>query len=195
MNLASPVTAKLALIAGAACLLVGLAAGGASGTWLRGLRADAAEAQLRADHKAAENQWLADRNAITAKAQKDTEAALAGMKDAQARLAALDKTSQEKLDNALKQNAALRDAVATGDKRVRILTANLATAQRAASQHASGGNPGTGTVGDEEGAELSAEAGRTVLDLRAGIIEREAQIDYLQGYITDVVRQCRIRVE
>ena len=75
------------------------------------------------------------------------------------------RTLKEKLAIAERENAALRYDVATGNKRVRILEANLATANLAARQHAAGGSTSASSVGDGEGAELTAEAGSVVLDI------------------------------
>lgn len=191
MNLATPVTVKVAAFAGAACLVVGLACGAAIGNWLRGLQADADIAQLKADHKEAEKQWLVDRNAITTKAQQDTAAALERERQARDAAADLDTKYQELLANEKLKNDALRGDIASGQRRVRILEANLATANLAARQHATGGSAGAGSVGDGKGAELTAEGGLLVLDIRDGIKRREDKIEYLQSYITDVVKQCK----
>lgn len=191
MNLTTPVTAKLAAIAGVACLAVGLAGGAAVGSWLRGLQADADIAQLKADHKTAENQWLADKNAITQHAQQETAAALERERQARDAAAEADRAAQEKLTNVEAENDRLRNDVANGNKRVRILAANLATAELAARQHAAGGNTGGSTVGDDLQIDLSPEGGRAVLDLRESTEKDDAVIQYLQGYIRNVVKQCK----
>ena len=191
MNLATPVTVKIAAFAGAACLVVGLAGGAAVGSWLRSLKDDAVIAQLKADHKTAENQWLADKNAITAHAQQETAAALERERKARDAAADLDTKYQELLANEKLKNDALRGDVASGNKRVRILEANLATANLAARQHAAGGSAGAGSMGDGKGTELTAEGGLLVLDIRDGIKRREDKIEYLQSYIKDVVKQCK----
>lgn len=191
MNLTTPVTVKVAAIAGAACLAIGLAGGAGIGSWLRGLQADADIALLQANHKTAENQWLADKNAITQHAQQETAAALERERQARDAAAEADRAAQEKLANVEAENDRLRDDVATGNKRVRILAANLATAQLAARQHTAGGNSGGSAVGDELQIDLSPEGGRAVLDLRESTEKDDAVIKYLQSYIRNVAKQCK----
>ena len=64
--------------------------------------------------------------AIKSKAQEETAAAISRMKDAQNKLAELDKKTSEELANAKSENDNLRRDVADGSRRVRILQANLA---------------------------------------------------------------------
>ncbi|AXF51459.1 Rz-like spanin [Erwinia phage Pavtok] len=179
-----------AAIAGAVVLVAVAAGAGVTGKILSISHArDVAQLkQQQADERA---QWEADKAAITKQAQQDTAAAYARTKAAQDALAALDAEKSQELANAERENNDLRDAVASGDKRVRILAANLAKAQLDSRQQPAGGSGSAGGVGDDQGAELSTEAGRLVLDLRAGIIRKEAQLDYLQNYVLDVVRQCK----
>ncbi|AEY69620.1 Rz protein [Erwinia phage PEp14] len=179
-----------AAIAGGVVLVAVAAGAGVTGKILSITHArDVAQLkQEQADERA---QWEADKAAISKKAQQDTDAAYARTKAAQDALAALDAQKSQELADAERENSDLRDAVAAGDKRVRILSANLATAQLTARQHAAGRNPSAGSVGDGAALELSTAAGQRVLDLRAGIIRDNAKIDYLQGYVRDVVRQCK----
>lgn len=137
------------------------------------------------DIKAANDRQL---TAITTKAQQDTADAMQRMKDAQASAAALDKKITQDLANAKAENDRLRADVAAGTRRVRIATANLATCQLSSGRSAS-----TGGVGDGAEIELSPAAGSNILDIRAGIISDQAKIDYLQGYVRDVVQQCKRR--
>lgn len=190
MNI-DPVSWKVKAIA--AAVVVALIAGAGAGIawWATSTKAAATIAKLNADHAREKAQWDADRLAITTKAQQDTAAANQRTKDAQTAAAQIDAYWTEKFANAQKENDALRRDVATGDKRVRILTANLATAKLAASQHATGGSAGTGSVGDADGIELSPDAGQRVLDIRAGIIKLEAKVSYLQDYARKVVKQCK----
>lgn len=185
------ITAKVKAAMAAAVLLVALAIGAVTAWWLTSTRYDADIANLKAQHSREQAQWEADKAAISKKAQQDTDAALNRMKAAQDALASLDAQKSKELADAEAENNSLRNDVASGAKRVRILETNLATAQRAASQHTSGGSASAGCVGDGGGAELSTEAGQLVLDLRAGIIRKEAQLNYLQSYVRDVVRQCK----
>ncbi len=135
------------------------------------------------DIKAANDRQLA---AITAKTQQDTADAMQRMKDAQASAAALDKKITQDLANAKAENDRLRADVAAGTRRVRIAAANLATCQLSAGRGAS-----TGGVGDGTEIELTPAAGQNILDIRAGIISDQAKLDYLQGYVLDVVKQCK----
>lgn len=187
----NPITgkAKLALIAGV--LAVTAAAGGAFAWWVTSTSYEREVAQLSGKLNEERAQWEADRRAISDKAQQDTAAALKRQQDAQARADELDKHYSQELANAQKDNDALRDDVAAGNKRVRILAANLETARLTAGQHANGSGTSASGVGDGEGAFLSAEAGRNILDIRAGILRREAKIAYLQDYADHVVKQCK----
>lgn len=191
MNVTGALSWKVKAIAAAVVVALIAGAGAGAAWWVTSTKADAAIARLKADHAAEKAQWDADRLAITTKAQQDTAAANQRTKDAQAAAAQIDAYWTEKFANAQKENDALRRDVATGDKRVRILTANLATAELAARQHAAGGSTGASSVGDAEGVELSADAGQRVLDIRAGIIKLEAKVAYLQDYAQKVVKQCK----
>jgi prophage endopeptidase len=46
-------------------------------------------------------------------------------------------------------------------------------------------------VGDAATLDLTPDAGQSVLDIRAGIINDDAKLDYLQSYVTDIVKQCK----
>jgi len=135
------------------------------------------------DLKAAFDRQL---NAITTKAQQDTADAMTRMKAAQEAAANIDQQKSQELANAQAENDALRNAVATGERRVRIAASNLTACQRSASRGAS-----TGGVGDAAEIELSRDAGSAILDIRAGIISDQAKLDYLQAYVRDVVKQCK----
>lgn len=143
---------------------------------------------MRFERKISDNKAEFDRqlNAITTKAQQDTADAMNRMKAAQDAAAALDHQRSQELANAKAENDRLRADVAAGTRRVRIAAANLATCQLSAGRGAS-----TGGVGDGAEIELSPAAGSNILDIRAGIISDQAKLDYLQGYIRDVVKQCK----
>lgn len=147
-------------------------------------------AALKKEHADQVAQYERDIGAIKAKAQEETAAAITRMKAAQDALAILDQQKSQELANAQAENDALKRDVADGTRRVRILQANLSSGC-SANSNASGGNTGTGSVGNGTAVELTAEAGRTVLDLRQDIIRDQAKLTYLQGYVRDVVKQCK----
>lgn len=97
-------------------------------------------------------------------------------------LATLDQKAQQEKTDGLAENERLRRAAADSARRLRI----------AASCRASGGDvPGpasTSSLGDAGAVELSAAAGSTVFDIRAGIIADQAALRALQDY---VMRVCR----
>ena len=191
MNAIDAVSWKVKAVAAVAVVVLIAGTGAGIAWWATSTSYNADMSDLKAAHLKEKGQWDADRLAITTKAQQDTAAALQRTKDAQTAAAALDAEWQEKYDNALKENADLRGDVSSGNRRVRILTANLATAELAARQHAASGNSSTGSVGDAAGVELSAAAGQRVLDIRAGIISDQAKLTYLQGYVRGVVNMCK----
>ncbi|PHM46342.1 endopeptidase [Xenorhabdus mauleonii] len=124
--------------------------------------------------------------AINQKAHSETLAAIQQMKDAQNRAAELDKYYSGKLANVTEENAVLRADIVAGHRRVQIAAANLATCQLTQNR-----DTGARSVGDGAQVELTARAGRTIYDIRAGIIRDQAKLDYLQQYVRDVVRQCK----
>ena len=191
MNVTDAVSWKVKALAAVAVVVLIAGAGAGIAWWATSTSYNADMSDLKAAHLKEKGQWDADRLAITTKAQQDTAAALQRTKDAQALAAALDAEWQEKYDDALKENADLRDDVSSGNRRVRILLANLATAELAARQHAASGNSSTGSVGDDQGVELSAAGGQRVLDIRAGIITDQAKLTYLQGYVRGVDNMCK----
>ena len=147
-------------------------------------------AQLKKEHADQVAQYERDIGAIKAKAQEETAAAISRMKAAQDALAILDQQKSQELANAQAENESLKRDVADGTRRVRILQANLASGC-STNSNASGGNTGTGSMGDGTAVELSAEASRAFFDLRSGIISDQAKLTYLQGYVRDVVKQCK----
>jgi prophage endopeptidase len=108
--------------------------------------------------------------------------ALAKQQDAEQKLAALDKDATDQKEKANAENETLRRAVADGTRRLRI----------AGSCSAGGGNvsgtAGAASMGDTGSVELSAATGRSVLDIRAGIIADQAALRAAQAYIRDVCR-------
>lgn len=123
--------------------------------------------------------YQADLSKIAAAGAAQNALALAGQQAAESRAAASDaKYTKEKAD-ALAENERLRRSVADGDRRLRI----------AGSCSAGGGNvPGTASaagMGDAGTVELTGTAGRTVFDIRAGIIADRKALKALQDHIKD----------
>lgn len=116
--------------------------------------------------------------AISDKAAENLSKAIDGLNGVQASVAALDKKITGELTDALQENEALRRSVASGNSRVQ-LDAKAVTNCKPDTDSATG----TGSMGDATKIDLTANAGQSVLDIRAGIISDQAKIDYLQGYI------------
>ncbi|HHL2824757.1 TPA: lysis protein [Citrobacter murliniae] len=90
----------------------------------------------------------------------------------------VDQQRTKELHDALTQNQALRDDVATGTKRLRFTSAKLATCEQSASAAQRAASMVNGAS-----VELSSEAGRNIYDIRAGIISDQAKLKTLQVYI------------
>lgn len=149
-------------------------------------------AKLERDHADKVAQYERDIGAIKSKAQEETAAAITRMKAAQDALAELDKQKTQELANAQAENDALKRDVVDGTRRVRILQTNLST-KCDTSQHTTSGDPTAVSVGNAAAIELSQAAGSTVLSIREGIISDQAKLTYLQHYVTDVVKQCKMQ--
>ncbi|MBI6550077.1 lysis system i-spanin subunit Rz [Xenorhabdus lircayensis] len=160
-------------------LIVSLVIGSSLGWWGHRLLFLSEVAGLKQQH-------AAQIVAINQKARSETLATIQQMKDAQNRVAQLDEYYSGKLAHVTEENAALRTDIAAGYRRVQIAAANLATCQLTQNR-----DTGSRSVGDETQVELTAKAGRTIYDIRAGIISDQAKLDYLQQYVREVVRQCK----
>jgi prophage endopeptidase len=180
---------KWPAVAIVAVLLLGIGAGIA--WWITATVYDKDIAQLNAARTKDQTQYTTNLKAISDKATQDTTDAINRMKAAQDALAALDKQKSQELADAQAKNDALKRDVADGARRVRIAEASLATTELAARQHTAGGSTGAGGVGDAATLDLTPDAGQSVLDIRAGIINDDAKLDYLQSYVTDIVKQCK----
>lgn len=176
---------KVKAIGALALVAILAGAGAGAGWWFTKTAYERDISDLKEEQTREREGWLKEKLAITTKAKLDTDAAIARMKDAQGELARIDAENQRKLADAEQENEALRRDVAAGNRRLRLLGDKLS------SGNAAGGGACTGRVGDDTGVELSAAAGRTVFDIRAGIISDRAKIAYLQDYIERVVKQCK----
>ena len=163
-----------------ALALVAILAGTSAGWWFTKTAYERDISVLKEEQAREREGWLKERLAITTKAKQDTDAAIARMKDAQGELARIDAENQRKLADAEQENEALRRDVAAGNRRLRLLGDKLS------SGNAAGGGACTGSVGDDTGVELSAAAGRTVFDIRAGIIKDRGALKGLQMYVREV---------
>lgn len=109
--------------------------------------------------------------------------ALAQQQAAEQALAVLDQKSQKEKTDALAENEKLRSDVASGARRLRI----------AGSCRAGGSNvpssTGAAGLGDAGSVELAEASGRTLLDIRAGIIADQAALKALQEYVSNVCRR------
>ena len=132
-------------------------------------------AELSATHHAA---LTAISNAAAAQARQ----ALEKQQATQKALTELDGKATKEMTNVLAENERLHADVAAGDRRLRI----------AGRFSASSGNlsdaTSTARLDDGGTVEVAGAAGRTVLDIRAGIIKDRAALKGLQEY---VLRVCR----
>ncbi|QWQ16555.2 lysis system i-spanin subunit Rz [Providencia rettgeri] len=127
--------------------------------------------------------------AISDEASAATRQAILRMEDAQREKARLDTYYTQELAREKAQSQALRDDLSTGRRRLQFARADLATCQLTASHHSS-----ARTVGDGAEIQFSVEAGLLVEDIRADIKRDQDKLDYLQGYVKDVVKECRREV-
>ena len=132
-------------------------------------------ADLSASHQA-------DQTAISNAAAAQVRQALERQQAAQKALTELDAKATTEKARDLAENERLRADVAAGDHRLRIAgrcsadSSNLPDTTRATS------------LDDGGTVELAGAAGRTVLDIRAGIIKDRAALKGLQGYVREVCR-------
>jgi prophage endopeptidase len=159
-------------------IVLAFVAGAALTWWVEGLRWDADVSKLKESHTA-ELKKQSDQAVIDLTNQKKrTQAALIAFQ-------ALDAKHTKEMADEQAKNEKLRADVAAGTRRVRIAAANLANCQLVGNS-----TSGTGSLGDAAQVELSGAGGRAVLDLRASAIKDNEVIEYLQGYIEQVAKQC-----
>lgn len=127
--------------------------------------------------------------AISDEASAATRQAMLRMKDAQREKNRLDTYYTQELAREKAQSQALRDDLSTGRRRLQFARADLATCQLTASHHSS-----ASAVGDGAEIQFSVEAGLLVEDIRTDIKRDQDKLDYLQGYVKDVVKECRREV-
>ena len=149
--------------------------------WIEGLRWEADVSKRNEAHTAALKKQSDQAVIDLTNQQKRTEAA-------QAALAALDAKHTKELADEQAKNDRLRADVAAGTRRVRIAAANLATCQNVRNS-----TSGTGSLGDGVQIDLTPAGGSAVLSLRESTSRDDQVIQYLQGYIEEVVKQCSIK--
>jgi prophage endopeptidase len=165
------------LIAGAVVVL--LAMGTGFGWALNGWRLEGRVADAKAETADQAALHKADLAAISNAAAQQVTQALAKQQEAQQAVADLDRRHSKELKDAQAENDVLRGKLARGGG-VRVAAncpANPVSMPAAA---------GAASVGHAGTVELSPEAGRNVLDVRAGIIADQAALKALQQYIREV---------
>lgn len=164
----------LAALAGCA-LLIGM---GAAAAWVW----QANEYQSQLAEQARLHQ--ADLSAISNAAADQARQALEKQQQAEQSLRDLDTRMIKEKTDALTENDRLRRAVADGDRRLRI----AGTCRTPDASRDLPGTASTASLGDAGTIELAPTAGRSVLDIRAGIIADQSALRALQAYVRDVCR-------
>lgn len=152
-------------------LLLGVLLGALAGWWVTDNKFTADLATLNKQHADA-------LKAVSDEATKQTVDTLQKQQTFAKTVSASDQKNTQGLNDALAKNQALRDDVITGNKRLRFANAKLATCQLSAStaKRAS-------SLDNAASVELSTEAGRNILDIRAGIISDQQKLKALQDYV------------
>lgn len=105
--------------------------------------------------------------------------------DLEKRLAKADQQSTERLTNALTENDRLERLYSSADDDRRRLRIEVTLARNDAIVSAA---TGSGSVGDAASVELSEAAGRTVWDIRRGMKQDQAALQYLQEWAREVTK-------
>ena len=124
----------------------------------------------------------ADLTTISNAAAAQARQALERLQATQKALAELDAKATTEKDYALAENEKLRADVAAGDRRLRIAGRCSADSGNLSETSSAARLDDGGTV------ELAGAAGRTVFDIRAGIIKNRAALKGLQEYVLEVCR-------
>lgn len=93
-------------------------------------------------------------------------------------VAKYEKQHIQDLNDALAKNQALRDAVTSGARQLRLAKAGLATCNLS-----KGAVAGTSGMGDGTEIQFSPDFGRNIYDIRSGAITDQAKLEMLQDYI------------
>ncbi|MER3384899.1 lysis system i-spanin subunit Rz [Pectobacterium aroidearum] len=152
-------------------LVAGIIAGGAFCWWIISTSYDADIATLKSEHALA-------LKSVSDKAAADSEAARSREHGFQQQIAALDAEHTKERENAQREADRLRNDIVSGKRRVQFTSAALATCELS-----SGAVRSAGSLGNATAVQLSATAGRNILDIRAGIKEDQVKLAYLHEYI------------
>lgn len=147
---------------------------GAAGAWM--WQANSYDAIISANEASRQ----ADLARISAAGAAQARQAVEKQQAAEQALATLDQKAQKEKTDALAENEKLRTDVAAGSRRLRIAASCRASGVDVPSTAGAASVDNAGTV------ELSAASGRTVLDVRSGIIADQAALRALQDYVTHV---------
>ena len=156
---------------------------GATGAWMWQANSYdaivAGKEKIISDNKA---NYQADLTTIANAGATQARQALEKQQQAEQALANLDQKAQKEKTDGLAENEKLRAAAADSARWLRI----------AGSCRSGGGDvpspSSASSLGDASTVELSAAAGSTVFDIRAGIIADQAALKALQSYVMNVCR-------
>ncbi len=149
----------------------------AGGQQIRVLSAQSEASKARGEHQNHLRQ-VAEANAEVILKQQADRLAL------EQRLAKADQQSTEKLTHALTENDRLERLYSSADDERRRLRIEVTLARNDAIVSAA---TGSGSVGDAASVELSAAAGRTVWDIRRGMKQDQAALEYLQEWAREIL--------
>lgn len=149
----------------------------AGGQQIRVLSAQSDASKAQAEHQNHLRQ-VAEANAAVILRQQADRLAL------EQRLAKADQQSTEKLTHALTENDRLERLYSSADDERRRLRIEVKVARADAIVSAA---TGAGSVGDAASVELSAAAGRTVWDIRRGMKQDQAALEYLQEWAREIL--------
>lgn len=152
-------------------LLLGALLGAWASWWVTDNKFNADIAMLKSKHAAE----LLD---ISTKAQLDYQLNATMEHAVAVKNAASDLRHTQELTDALAKNQALRDAVTSSARQLRLAKAGLATCNLSKSAVA-----GSSSMDDAGTITFSNDFGRNILDIRAGIISDQQKLKALQDYI------------
>lgn len=150
----------------------------AGGQQIRVLSAQSYASKAQAEHQTRLRQ-VAEANAAVILKQQANRLAL------EQRLATADQQSTEKLTHALTENDRLERLYSSADDERRRLRIEVKVARADSVVSAA---TGSGSVGDAASVELSAAAGRAVWDIRRGMKQDQAALEYLQEWAREVTK-------